>query len=149
LKILIKTAVEKDFQAVWSGFNQELLLHLSPPFPRAKITSFGMEVGNKVEIILDFFILRLSWISIITDSQKNENEIFFIDKGIKTPMGLTFWKHKHRIVKQNDYSLIIDEVEFKTKYKLLDWILYPLLFLQFVYRIPIYKSVFKKKQINQ
>jgi ligand-binding SRPBCC domain-containing protein len=144
LKIILKTAVEKDFYQVWNSFNRELLLKLSPPFPRVKITSFGMEVGEKVEIILNIFIYRLFWISLITENEKIENEYYFIDEGISTPIGITFWKHKHRIIKNNESTLIIDEVEFKTKYKLLDWVLYPLLFLQFVYRIPIYKSIFKK-----
>lgn len=148
MRIVIKTAVEQDFEAVWSGFNRELLYKLSPPFPRIKIKSFGMKIGNKVEIILDIFIKRFFWVSLITESKSMDEEIYFIDEGIQTPLGIIFWKHKHRILKQNLSSIIIDEIEFKTKYKLLDWILYPFLFLQFVYRIPIYKSLFKKKQIN-
>ncbi len=147
MKITIKTAVELDFKTVWQGFNKKLLKKLSPPFPKVEIKSFSMDKGEKVEIILDIFIKRYLWVSVITESEALINEFYFIDEGIEIPLGMTYWRHKHRILKKSDSSFILDEVEFKTKYKLLEWLLYPLIFLQFLYRIPIYKSEFKKQQI--
>ena len=38
---------------------------------------------------------------------------------------------------------IIDEIEFRTPTILTDYIFYPILYLQFLYRKPIYQRIFK------
>lgn len=145
MKITIETAVEQSVSDVWEQFDDKLLLKLSPPFPPVKLISFGQKVGEKVTFELNFFILRQLWVSKITDSYLSADESFFIDEGITLPFFLKCWKHKHRIVKDNTTSgsKIIDEIEFRTPTVLTDYIFYPILYLQFLYRKPIYQRVFK------
>jgi len=145
MKITIETAVEQSVSDVWEQFDDKLLLKLSPPFPPVKLISFGQKVGEKVTFELNFFILRQLWVSKITDSYLSADESFFIDEGITLPFFLKYWKHKHRIVKDNTTSgsKIIDEIEFRTPTVLTDYIFYPILYLQFLYRKPIYQRVFK------
>ncbi len=145
MKITIKTAVNQPIEAVWNGFNESLFTKLAPPFPPVKLLRFdGSEEGDEVHLELNFIFFKQTWVSIITENIKTEKEIYFIDKGIKLPFFLNFWQHKHRIVKAVDmkrgiYSLIIDEIEFGSPFGIL---LYPILFLQFLYRKPIYKKIF-------
>ncbi len=145
MKITIETAVEQSVSDVWKQFDDKLLLKLSPPFPPVKLISFGQKVGEKVTFELNFFILRQLWVSKITDSYLSADESFFIDEGITLPFFLKYWKHKHRIVRDNTTSgsKIIDEIEFRTPTVLTDYIFYPILYLQFLYRKPIYQRVFK------
>ncbi len=145
MKITIETAVEQSVSDVWEQFDDKLLLKLSPPFPPVKLISFGQKVGEKVTFELNFFILRQLWVSKITDSYLSADESFFIDEGITLPFFLRYWKHKHRIVRDNTTSgsKIIDEIEFRTPTVLTDYIFYPILYLQFLYRKPIYQRVFK------
>ncbi len=146
MKITIETAVEQSVSDVWEQFDDKLLLKLSPPFPPVKLISFGQKVGEKVTFELNFFILRQLWVSKITDSYLSADESFFIDEGITLPFFLKYWKHKHRIVRDNNTtsgSKIIDEIEFRTPTVLTDYIFYPILYLQFLYRKPIYQRVFK------
>ncbi len=145
MKITIETAVEQSVSDVWKQFDDKLLLKLSPPFPPVKLISFGQKVGEKVTFELNFFILRQLWVSKITDSYLSADESFFIDEGITLPFFLRYWKHKHRIVRDNTTSgsKIIDEIEFRTPTVLTDYIFYPILYLQFLYRKPIYQRVFK------
>ncbi len=145
MKITIETAVEQSVSDVWEQFDDKLLLKLSPPFPPVKLISFGQKVGEKVTFELNFFILRQLWVSKITDSYLSADESFFIDEGITLPFFLNYWKHKHRIVRDNTTSgsKIIDEIEFRTPTVLTDYIFYPILYLQFLYRKPIYQRVFK------
>ncbi len=145
MKITIETAVEQSVSDVWEQFDDKLLLKLSPPFPPVKLISFGQKVGEKVTFELNFFILRQLWVSKITDSYLSADESFFIDEGITLPFFLKYWKHKHRIVRDNTTSgsKIIDEIEFRTPTVLTDYIFYPILYLQFLYRKPIYQRVFK------
>jgi ligand-binding SRPBCC domain-containing protein len=82
-------------------------------------------------------------VSKITDSYYSVAESYFIDEGTQLPFFLKYWKHKHRIVKNGSESKIIDEIEFRTPTILTDYIFYPILYLQFLYRKPIYRKIFK------
>jgi ligand-binding SRPBCC domain-containing protein len=145
MKITIKTAVNQPMEAVWNGFDESLFAKLAPPFPPVKLLRFdGSEQGDEVHLELDFIFFKQTWVSIITENVKTEKEIYFIDKGVKLPFFLTFWQHKHLIVKAIDMkrdirSIIIDEIAFESPFGIL---LYPALFLQFFYRKPIYKKIF-------
>jgi ligand-binding SRPBCC domain-containing protein len=113
-----------------------------------KLISFGQKVGEKVTFELNFFIIRQVWVSKITDSYLSVEESYFIDEGVQLPFFLKYWKHKHRIVRDNTSvkgtgSKIIDEIEFRTPTILTDYIFYPILYLQFLYRKPIYQRIFK------
>lgn len=145
MKIILKTTVEQPITRVWEQFDSQLLTQLSPPFPfpPVKIISFGRDLGEKVTLELDFFIKRQIWVSKITDFYLTVDEIYFIDEGEQLPFFLSYWKHKHRIVKNGQGSEIIDEIEFRTPTILTDYIFYPILYLQFLYRKPIYKKFFK------
>lgn len=144
MKINIETAVDQSVSDVWNQFDDKLLLKLSPPFPPVKLISFGQKVGEKVTFELNFFIIRQVWVSKITDSYLSVEESYFIDEGVQLPFFLKYWKHKHRIVKDgNTGSKIIDEIEFRTPTILTDYIFYPILYLQFLYRKPIYQRIFK------
>jgi ligand-binding SRPBCC domain-containing protein len=142
MKITIETIVNQSVEKVWEQFDEKLLMKLSPPFPPVKLISFGRKIGEKVTMELNFFILRQLWISKITDFYFTAQEIYFIDEGERLPFFLKYWKHKHRIVKINEGSKIIDEITFQTPTILTDYIFYPILYLQFLYRKPIYRKIF-------
>jgi ligand-binding SRPBCC domain-containing protein len=149
MTINIETSVNQSVAQVWEKFDEKLLMQLSPPFPPVRLISFGQKIGEKVTLELNFFILRQLWVSKITDFYYTVNEIYFIDEGEQLPFFLTYWKHKHRIVKNEASSdgtgsIIVDEIEFRTPTILTDYIFYPILYLQFLYRKPIYKKIFNK-----
>lgn len=144
MKINIETAVDQSVSDVWNQFDDKLLLKLSPPFPPVRLISFGQKIGEKVTFELNFFIKRQLWVSKITESYYSVQESYFIDEGVTLPFFLKYWKHKHRIVKtEPSGSKIIDEIEFRTPSILTDYIFYPILYLQFLYRKPIYQRIFK------
>jgi ligand-binding SRPBCC domain-containing protein len=145
MKINIQTPVRQPIEQVWNGFDESLFSKLAPPFPPVNLLRFdGSEKGNEVHLELNLLITKQLWISLITENEKTESEIYFIDMGIKLPFFLTFWQHKHRIVKAIDLekqtqSLIIDEIEFRSPF---GFLIYPALYLQFLYRRPIYQKIF-------
>jgi ligand-binding SRPBCC domain-containing protein len=148
MKITISTPVEQDIITVWQGFNETLFTKLAPPFPPVKLLRFdGSEQGDEVHLELNFIFFKQKWVSRITENEKTDKEIFFIDEGIALPFFLKYWKHKHRIVKAvtmktGIHTLIVDEIEFESPFGIL---LYPILFLQFLYRKPIYQKIFSNK----
>ena len=83
-----------------------------------------------------------TWTSTITDDQANENEAFFVDEGTELPFFFKAWKHKHLMSREGDGTVITDAIEYKTPFVIFDWLMYPLLYLQFIYRGPIYRKVF-------
>jgi len=146
MKITIKTCVEQDFLSVKEGFNESLFTKLSPPFPPVKLIRFdGSEKGDLVSLELNFIFFRQNWVSEIIEDKTTDQEFYFIDQGVQLPFFLKFWRHKHRIIKSGDNSIIKDEISFKAPFFLLTLFLYPAMLLQFGFRIPIYKKIFKKK----
>lgn len=143
MKINLSTKVNQDYLSVKNGFDETLFTKLSPPFPPVKLARFdGSEVGDLVSLELNFLLFKQLWTSEITESQTDEKEYFFVDEGIKLPFFLKKWRHTHRIIKEGNQTIIRDEVEFSAPFSLATAFLYPAIYLQFLYRKPIYKRIF-------
>lgn len=135
--------VKQPYKKVFEGFDQNLFIKLAPPFPPVKLLRFdGCKVDDRVALRLNFIFFKQTWESLITDYQNNEQEISFVDEGVKLPFFLKYWKHHHRVVKEGEQTQIVDDISFKTPFFLFDYLMYPALYLQFLYRKPIYRKVF-------
>ena len=146
-RLNIATEVAGNFHAVFQGFSRDLFLKLNPPVPPVKLLRFdGMNVGDEVHLELSFIFFRQRWISRITAFEQSENEIFFVDEGTQLPFFLQSWRHCHRIVDRQGQATIIDEITFQAPNRLLSLLLLPTLYLQFIYRKPIYKRFFSDLQ---
>jgi ligand-binding SRPBCC domain-containing protein len=146
MKIKIITRVKADLQAVKAGFTDSLFLKLNPPFPPVKLRRFdGCKKGDKVELELDFVFFKQTWESLITDDVLSTKEFSFVDEGVRLPFFLKSWKHHHlNEALENGGTSITDEIEFTTPTLLTNLLFYPVLYLQFLYRKPIYRKVFGK-----
>ncbi len=143
MKIYLETEVKGTPAEVFKGFNETLFLKLAPPFPPFKLERFdGCKTGDEVHLKLWAGYKWENWISIITDDGTSEEEIFFVDEGTKLPPFLSFWKHQHRMKKSANGTTIIDDIEFQSPAKILDYLLYPVMYAQFAYRGPVYRKVF-------
>ncbi|MBZ0203621.1 MAG: hypothetical protein IT281_01220 [Ignavibacteria bacterium] len=145
MNLCITTKVEQDYRTVFNRFDLKLFLKLKPPLVSFNILRFdGCKPGD--EVILEISILgnKQQWNALITEQFENGDMICFIDTGKVLPKPLTYWKHKHIIENCVDSSKIIDDICFETGNKLLNYLLFPLIFMQFYYRKPIYKSYFRK-----
>lgn len=140
----ISTLIPLPKEAVFDGFTLDLFKALKPPLVGLKVIRFdGCSVGDEVHLVVGTLI-KQEWISIITQFGNTENEIFFVDQGKKLPFFLSQWKHKHRMLANSESSTtIIDEIEYSSGYKWMDFLLFPVLFLQFYYRKGAYKKFFK------
>lgn len=143
MNIRIETKVAKSHEQVFSAFKEDLFMALNPPIMPVKLLRFdGCKKGDEVHIQLPFGML---WVSDITDFSHSEKEIYFIDEGRKLPIPLKKWRHQHRIIAQGENTtLIVDDIDFSTNNRLLDFLIYPALWLQFVYRKPVYRRWFNK-----
>lgn len=145
MKILLKTAVDQGWKEVKEGFNDELFLKLNPPLPKVKILRFdGSNKGDTVSMELNFILWKDHWTSLITDSSESEKGFDFIDEGIQLPFPFKKWRHHHKVEAKEEGSVIIDDIQYGTGLLLLDVLIYPLLYLQFLYRKPVYRKVFGK-----
>ncbi|MBD2754303.1 SRPBCC family protein [Spirosoma validum] len=150
MRLCLKTRVDQSLPAVWAGFDQDLFERLSPPFPPVQVIRFdGCRRDDVVHIRLNFFLFRQDWISQIVDQKTEENEIYFVDQGTKLPFFLTYWHHRHRLLRVpadgvSGQTLLVDDVTFRTPFLLTDYLFYPVLWLQFAYRKPIYRRWFSR-----
>ncbi|MEA5259111.1 hypothetical protein VB264_15045 [Arcicella aquatica] len=144
MKIQIKTTVNQDLLSVWEGFDLTLFKALAPPFPPVVIKQFdGCMKGDVVHLVLNFIFFKQDWISNIIEQKNSEHSIYFIDQGTILPFFLKYWHHEHRLESQQTGTVITDNIDFNTPYLLTDYLVYPLLYLQFLYRKPIYKRYFQ------
>lgn len=145
MNLRIITIVQQDYKTVFGKFDLALFRKLKPPLVKMSILRFdGCKAGD--EVILDMKVLWKTqhWHAMITENFENENMIYFTDIGKVLPKPLTYWKHKHIIEKCVDSSEIIDDICYETGSKILDLMLFPLVFMQFFHRKRIYKSYFRK-----
>lgn len=144
MNLKISTKVNQSLPEVWEGFNLALFSKLAPPFPPVKVKEFGgCMKGDKVHLELNFLLFKQDWISNIIDQKQTESEIYFIDEGTKLPFFLRYWHHRHSMIKNGEGTIIIDDINFKTPSTLTDYLFFPLMYLQFLYRKPIYRKVFE------
>lgn len=144
MQILIETEVNTNFESVFAAFDEQLFMALNPPIMPVKLRRFdGCQKGDLVQIELPIGL----WESLITENGESDSEIYFIDEGRKLPFPLKKWRHQHRIQRTGENtSLIIDKIDFSTNFAPLDWLMYPVLYLQFLYRKPVYRKRFGKTQ---
>lgn len=146
MRFTIITPVAMDYQQVAQNFGQSLFEKLNPPFPPVKLLRFDGNIkGDQVHLELNFIFFKQVWKSLITENDSTASEIYFVDEGIQLPFFLSYWRHKHRIVKKGQGSAIIDDITFRSPFFLFDFLLYPVLYLQFLYRKPVYKKFFSQK----
>lgn len=145
MKIQLETSVEQGYLDVKAGFNESLFKKLSPLFPPVKLLRFdGSQKGDLVTLELNFIFFRQKWTSEITDDKTTDLEFYFVDKGVELPFFLKKWKHKHRVISLGIGSIIRDEIEYEAPNSIVTFLLYPALWLQFAFRKPIYRKIFKR-----
>lgn len=144
MKLLLKTQVNKDYRAVIEGFDLNLFKALKPPLLSLDVERFdGCKVGDEVHLKVGLWPVYKKWVSLITDYQESEEQIYFTDEGKVLPFPLKSWKHNHRVFRLGaDKSEIQDDIEYSSGNQFIDLCMYPLLYLQFAFRAPVYKKVF-------
>lgn len=138
----IQTPIAASMEHVWAQFDKSLLLKISPPFPKVNIRRFdGCLKGDEVELEINLFGLQILWTSHITESAETPEKIYFIDEGRIVPFGIHTWKHVHSIIATGkDTCLVEDFVTYQTKFTILDYLLFPMLWGMMVYRKPFYQK---------
>jgi len=145
MHIRIITPVNARFETVVSHFNEQLLRQVSPPFPPTRLLRYdGNLPGNEVHVELNFIFFRQVWKSKIIACQKSDQSLIFVDEGTQLPFFLAYWHHEHRVEKTGTDSTITDNITCRTPFLLTDWLMYPLMYLQFWYRKPLYRKYFKR-----
>jgi ligand-binding SRPBCC domain-containing protein len=143
MRIYITTAVKPPYQEVAQKFDQNLFKALSPPFPRVRLLRYdGNRPGDEVHIRLHFGFFRQTWKSRITAYETEPGKVYFVDEGFGLPFFLCYWRHRHEIRRHGMGTLIVDDITFRAPNRLLGYLCYPVLYLQFAYRKPIYRRYF-------
>ena len=145
MRLTIKTKVGAPLPRVKEGFNKDLFLQLSPPFPKVEIHFFeGSSEGDLVSLKLNFLLFKQTWTSKIVSEQLEDNFWEFIDEGTELPFFLKSWQHRHQVKVINNQTFIVDAIDFNSGSLVGNLLLYPGMLLQFLYRKPIYKRIFAK-----
>ncbi|MFK7972332.1 MAG: hypothetical protein AB8F95_18320 [Bacteroidia bacterium] len=147
-RILLKTRVKGDPASIMARFDKSLFESLSPPGAGVELIRFdGSKTGDQVHVRMSLLLglIKQDWFAEITAHGEDENSSWFVDEGKKLPFFLKKWKHRHIAEAVDEKSsYIIDDIHFKSPFFLLDPFLYPVMWLQFAYRKPIYRKIFGK-----
>lgn len=145
MRFLIHTPVKGEPRKVFAGFDHNLLLMLTPPGMRIDLIHADQAdkpngyIHLKVTIL---GIIKQEWKNRFSDHELADDRCHFLDTGEMMPFPIKSWRHDHRVERLGDHTQIIDDVQFGTKFLLLDWLLFPVMWLQFRYRRPIYRKHF-------
>jgi ligand-binding SRPBCC domain-containing protein len=145
MKILIQTVVQQHYVKTYEQFDENLFKTLKPPFPPVTLERFdGSQTGDEVHLRLNFFFFQQNWNAKIIEHGEKKNELYFIDVGSKLPFFLKDWRHYHGVqdIGNGQQTMIIDDIDYKTPFWWLDYLMYPVMYLQFWMRKPIYKKYF-------
>ncbi len=145
MHLYIRTRVAATPAQVWQGFTRELFLALAPPFPPFQLLRFdGCQRGDEVHIELGAGPLRQRWNSLITDHGTTpDGTHYFVDEGQLLPAPLRYWRHRHLMQPApGGGCFIVEDIEYRTSSGLLDRLLFPVMWAQFVWRRPIYRRWF-------
>jgi len=97
---------------------------------------------------LNFLLFSQTWISVITENNSSDREFYFIDEGRQLPFFLKSWHHLHRVFEKDGKTIIEDDISFESRWKWMDPFAYPLFYMQFRFRKPIYKEYFDQLPIH-
>lgn len=144
--IYLRTRVKGRPSEIMARFDKSLFEALTPPGAGVKLLRFdGSETGDQVHIQMSFLfgLIKQDWHAHISDHGQDTQQVWFIDEGVKLPFFLKSWRHRHIAkVVDDTHSEIIDDIYFKSPFFLLDPLMYPIMWLQFAYRKPIYRRIF-------
>ncbi len=119
-------------------------MQLKPSFLRLVVDRFdGCARGDEIHLRTGIPGLLQPWVSVITEDALTEDSWLFVDEGKSLPFPLREWKHRHEVKRTNKgTSEILDEIEYSSGNRLLDFVLYAPLVLVFSVRAPVYRKVF-------
>jgi ligand-binding SRPBCC domain-containing protein len=127
-------------------FDFDLLRALSPPMMKPELISYGgYAPGTKIHFRLNTPFGTKDWKGMISEYSENETEIYFTDEGVELPFGIKTWKHKHRLIRRHYGTEIRDEVEFSFYGVLSRLFFTPGIWLQFLYRKPLYRKIISRR----
>ncbi len=148
MRFQIKTRVKGGHREVFHGFDHNLLLQLSPPGFKLELlhAQDPQEPDSFIRLRMTIFgLVKQEWENDFSHYELGSRECHFVDEGRIMPFPIRKWRHDHRVLADGaTHAIINDDVTFKTVFFLLDWLLFPVLWLQFRYRRPIYRRVFGK-----
>jgi ligand-binding SRPBCC domain-containing protein len=145
LHLKLEFKVKQSPDLVFAQFNEKLFLALAPPFPPSQLTRFdGCKTGDAVALHIGIKPFQSAWVSYISNHGQSDTEIWFQDEGKVLPFFLKTWSHRHIISQTKLGSTITEDIHFTTPTLLPAWILFPLLYLTFAYRGPVYRRWFGK-----
>lgn len=133
---------------VFPKFGKELFEALAPGFPKSELLRYdGNVVGGLVHVRLLMPLVKLDWISEITEVETQNELCYFVDQGIKLPPFLKTWRHKH-IIQEREYGAdIIEDISYTAPLPLMDLLLYPQMNAMFSARKMVYQAWFGKPNL--
>jgi len=140
----INTKVHGQAKEIFDRFDRELLIKTTPPLVNLEVNRFdGTKIGDEAHVVCSIFGTYQYWINRVVDNQQKEGEVYFVDKAIEMPEPFTYWKHTHKITQVKDHTcLITDEIVYSTHNKILNLMIFPIIYFIFYYRRPIYMDTF-------
>ena len=139
MKLKLEMSVKGTVPEVFKRFDRQLFEFLKPPLLPVAIERFdGCEVGHEIH-------LKLSvgpWISIITERVEGPSVSYFVDEGRRLPFPFKYWRHQHVVRSEKGQTMLVDDIEYKTGGRVLDILVWPILYAMFKARHPLYRRYF-------
>ncbi|MBT8221442.1 MAG: hypothetical protein KJP00_16560 [Bacteroidia bacterium] len=136
--------MKESIDIVIHNFGEELFLALMPKILPVQLLAYdGDRVGGLVQIQMGVPPIEGIWVSKIISRSQRTDGLQFVDVGVELPFPLVNWRHQHVIKKDSGgRTVIIDDITYSTGSKFWDAITYPILYMMFAMRKPLYRKYF-------
>lgn len=143
MRFTIETPIPLPAEEVYKEFDRPLLEKLLPAFPPAKLLRFdGKDVGSLVTVSIWTPLGRTAWTVKITERGEDNAGFYFVDEGHDLPPFLKAWRHEHRVNRNDNEAVIIDDISFEVAAWLPAKLVYNQMKQQFKDRQPLYRKHF-------
>ena len=134
----------RNIEKIIDSFHSKDFIKFLISYQPVKIIKWN-GIENNLEAHLKFWLFKWhSFIVIHKNYKRTNNFLSFIDKGITLPLGITEWNHLHEVKFSNNKIIIKDNIEFKHRFYIFEFVLYPILIIPIIMRKFLYKIYFKK-----
>jgi ligand-binding SRPBCC domain-containing protein len=144
MRFTLRTRVPRPPAAVFPVFGEAAFVEsLAPSIMGLRVVRIGLDLGDEIEVRFTRLGPRGPWISRIDELDRDAAGIRFVDRSLVIPWPFATFEHHHGFLADpGGGTVLVDDVRFTTRPRILGPFVWPFLRLSFGLRRGVYRRRF-------
>jgi ligand-binding SRPBCC domain-containing protein len=143
MRLVLHTRVSQPPDVVFPVFGDASFVEsLAPRLMGVEVLEIGLQLGDEISVRFKGLGPRGAWISKIVELERGDAAIWFVDRSVETPWPFASVQHRHGFVAEGTGTLLVDDVTFSGRPRIMGPLVYPLLRWSFGFRRHLYRQRF-------